>query len=284
MTARRGNGDGGDGSAPGRSFALRRFLEPGATPPTAAERTPALMLRRFLEPKVKAAPGEACEFCTEPIGAEHPHVVNVQSRALMCACRGCYLLFSNEGAAGGKYRAVPDRATFDPDFALTEAQWDALQIPVGICFLFHNSSLGRPAAFYPSPAGATESLLSLEVWDEIVHAHPRLQELVADVQALLVRRRTARESSRPPGPDAGASAGAGAGAGAVSGVGQGADAGPTAATECYVVPIDRCYELVGLIRRYWKGFDGGEEAHAAIEHFFDELRRTSDRPRRVASA
>jgi hypothetical protein len=45
--------------------------------------------------------------------------------------------------------------------------------------------------------------------------------------------------------------------------------------ECYLVPIDACYELVGLVRLNWKGFDGGEEAKKAIGEFFDGLRERS---------
>jgi hypothetical protein len=37
------------------------------------------------------------------------------------------------------------------------------------------------------------------------------------------------------------------------------------------VPIDRCYELVGRMRRHWRGFDGGDEVRAQIEVFFAGL-------------
>ncbi len=39
----------------------------------------------------------------------------------------------------------------------------------------------------------------------------------------------------------------------------------------HVVPIDACYELVGRLRSLWRGFDGGQEAHAAIEGFFADV-------------
>jgi len=45
--------------------------------------------------------------------------------------------------------------------------------------------------------------------------------------------------------------------------------------ECFLVPIDACYELVGLVRMHWKGFDGGEEAWEAIGGFFDAVRERS---------
>ena len=42
--------------------------------------------------------------------------------------------------------------------------------------------------------------------------------------------------------------------------------------ECYLVPIDACYEMVGQLRRLWRGFDGGQEAHDALDAFFDRIR------------
>jgi uncharacterized protein DUF5947 len=217
---------------------LSRFMAPRARPATA----PGPDLRRFLEPRKRASPGELCEFCAEPLRDEHSHVVNAETRSLMCTCRGCWFLFAPEGAAGGKYRAVPEDTIFDPDFQLTDSQWDALQIPVGMAFFFHQSDLGRAVAFYPSPAGATESLLPLETWDEIVAANPPLRSMLPDVQALLVFR-PRNEAQR-----------------------------------CYIVPIDACYQLVGLIRRYWKGFDGGEEVWREIEAFFGSLTDRSRPP------
>ena len=48
-------------------------------------------------------------MCGELVPDEHEHVVNTETRSLMCTCRGCWLLFTSSGAGGGKYRAVPDR-------------------------------------------------------------------------------------------------------------------------------------------------------------------------------
>jgi len=211
------------------SQGLRRFVgpPPGPVPVPGAGRE-----------KPRAAPGEACEMCAEPVGDGHSHVVNLDSRQIMCTCRACYLLFTHQGAAGGRYRAVPDRYLHDRSFQLDEGGWDTLQIPVKVAFFFHNSDLGRVVAFYPSPAGATESLLPLEAWQDVVAANPEMTDLVPDVEALLVQRD-----------------------------GQG--------FECFLVPIDACYELVGLVRMHWKGFDGGEEAWAAIDGFFDAVRERS---------
>jgi hypothetical protein len=177
-------------------------------------------------------------MCAVAIAEFHGHVVDLDVRSLMCTCRGCYLLFTAGGAGGKRFRAVPDRYLAFPDFELTPAQWDGLQIPVSVAFFFVNSSLERVAAFYPSPAGATESLLGLEAWDEIVTSNPALATLEPDVEAFLVRTHPRR----------------------------------TSAPECYLVPIDACYELVGRLRMLWRGFDGGREANDALEEFFDGVR------------
>ena len=126
-------------------------------------------------------------MCFEEIPDEHEHVVNLDSRSLMCTCRGCWMLFTADGAGGGRYRAVPDGYAVVDDFTLADGAWDSFQIPVSVAFFFYNSTLGRVAAFYPGPAGATESLLPLEAWEALSAAHPILATLASDVEALLVR-------------------------------------------------------------------------------------------------
>jgi hypothetical protein len=188
------------------------------------------------QPPPRPAPEERCELCGTPIPPEHRHLVNLETRSLLCACRPCGLLFTQAGA--GRFRTVPERCLFLREMALTAAQWESLQIPVGIAFFFHNSALSRSAAFYPSPAGATESLLPLATWEELARENPLLASLEPDVEALLVRKQEK-------------------------------------GFECFVVPIDACYELVGRIRRLWKGFQGGEEVWREIDAFFAGLRERS---------
>jgi hypothetical protein len=197
-------------------------------------------LKRFVEQRPKPQSRERCEFCGVDIEAQHSHAVNTETRNLLCVCRPCYLLFTHEGAARGKFKAVPERYLYAPGLILTDAQWNGLQIPVGIAFFFFNTSLGRMVVFYPGPAGATESLLSLETWEELAGTNPLLATLAPDVEALLVRNVQRRGNF-----------------------------------ECYIVPIDSCYELVGRIRRRWKGFDGGEEAWQEIDAFFADVRGRS---------
>lgn len=218
-------------------------LPPRPTSRPTADGSPLGGLKRMLaeEPRAKIRPGERCEMCGVSIPEEHSHVVNVHDRALLCACRACYLLFTHDGAGQGRFRAVPDRYRYDPAFALTNAQWDDLQIPVAMAFFFINASLDRFVAFYPSPAGATESLLPLETWDEILAANPWFADVAPDVEALLIHR--------------------------TDGV-----------SECYLAPISACYELVGHVRLKWRGFAGGEEVWREIGTFFAGLRERSGDP------
>jgi hypothetical protein len=50
------------------------------------------------------------------------------------------------------------------------------------------------------------------------------------------------------------------------------------ASEYFVVPIDVCYRLVGLIRIHWRGLSGGTEVWQEIGKFFTELRARSEFP------
>jgi hypothetical protein len=199
------------------------------------ESLPAL-LRRIAARPPPAPAGEVCEMCDVAIPESHQHVVDVTNRSLMCTCRACYLLFTAEGAHL-RYRAVPDRYLCFPEFRLGPGQWDQLEIPVGLAFFFHNSSMGRTIAFYPGPAGATESELPLEAWTSVLADNPQLRLVAPDVEALLVRT-------------------PGRGSGEIS---------------CYLVPIDSCYELVGQLRAVWRGFDGGQEARERIDAFFSQV-------------
>jgi hypothetical protein len=213
-----------------------------ATRPGPAE-NPLAVLRRIRAARPAPSAEERCEMCATAIGEPHQHVVDLAGRGLMCTCRPCYLLFTAEGAEL-RYRAVPERYLAFPADTLDARQWDELEIPVGLAFFFVNSVLGRTVAFYPGPAGATESELPLGAWDRVLDAHPALRTLAPDVEGLIVRM-----------PDRGVAA------------------------ACVLVPIDRCYELVGALRLVWRGFDGGQEARALVDGFFADLAARS-RPAR----
>lgn len=176
---------------------------------------------------------ERCEFCAAVIPSRHQHLVETAARRIRCACRLCATAMTARG--NGDFRLVPQRSDVLNNFQLSDAEWDALQIPIGMAFVFQSTPEGRPVALYPGPAGATESLLTLDGWAQLVGRNPVLASLRPDVEALLVNRTNGQR-------------------------------------EYFRVPIDRCYALVGIIRRNWRGFAGGKEAWDAINQFFAELR------------
>ena len=207
-------------------------------------------LRRFAQEEAEKATKAAaeaaqehCDLCSEPIPPEHRHLLEVSTREMMCACRPCSILFDSEAASEGKYRLMPDRRLFLEDFEMSDVQWESLRVPVDMAFFFYSTPAERVVAFYPSPMGPTESLLKLSAWEELERCNEVLKGMERDVEALLVNRvRGAREH--------------------------------------FLVPIDECYSLVGLIRMHWRGLSGGREVWGKIERFFEDLRERSKSVRR----
>jgi hypothetical protein len=192
------------------------------------------LAQRSTEARVETQ--ERCELCSEPIPPDHRHLLDLSTRELMCTCRGCTILFNRDAAGGGHYRLVPDRRLRIEDFQLADPDWEGLHIPVDMAFFFHSTQAARVVAFYPSPMGATESLLPLDTWRAIEDANPVLRQIEPDVEALLVNRARGTRDYR-------------------------------------LVPIDDCYALVGLIRSRWRGLTGGKEVWEEIGRFLETLDR-----------
>jgi len=181
---------------------------------------------------------EQCEYCNKEIGPRHRHILEIASKKIICACDACALLFEN---FVGERRLIPRDSRALPDFQMTDAQWESLGLPIGLAFFYRSSVARKVVGMYPSPAGGTESLLPLRSWEKLETSNPILSELETDVEALLVNRLgTAREY--------------------------------------YVVPIDVCFELVGLIRLYWRGFSGGEAVFQKLGEFFLKVGQASRLP------
>lgn len=194
---------------------------------------------RAASPGTDAGAAERCDLCGESLPETHRHLVDLDSRRILCACTACRILFDRQAAGGGHYRLAPERRLKLEGFELDDALWEELRIPVDMAFFFRSTPAGRVVALYPGPMGATESQLELEAWDALESANPILREMEPDVEALLVdRARGARDH--------------------------------------WLVPVDDCYRLVGLIRARWKGFAGGREVWDAIEGFFQTLNSRSE--------
>ena len=172
--------------------------------------------------------------------------MEVATREISCVCRPCSILFDSEAASEGRYRIVPDRILNLEDFEMSDALWESLRVPVDMAFFFYNTPAGKVVAYYPSPMGPTESLLELEAWEELEIHNPVLKDMERDVEALLVNR-------------------------------------ARGASEHFLVPMDECYKLVGVIRTRWRGFSGGREVWDDITRFFEDLKRRSRRATRNGS-
>ena len=191
-------------------------------------------LRQFVRRKRST---EICELCGQELGGEHPHVLEIPTRRLLCSCAGCALLFSSQ--TNPRYRRIPRQVRKLSNFNLSDNVWDALLIPINMAFFSKRSLSADVTVFYPSPAGATESLLPSDGWAAMVEDNPVLNEIEADVEALLVNRLLS-------------STGAGT-------------------AEYFIVPIDECYRLTGLIRMRRRGLSGGTEVWQEIHNFFEQL-------------
>ena len=196
------------------------------------------VLRQFAR---KSRAAEVCELCSSGLATEHQHLIEPAVRKLVCVCEACAILFSSQTSS--RFRRVPRRIRFLPGFRMSDAQWEGLMIPIELAFFFKSESTGKVSAFYPGPAGATESLLSLETWSDIEKENPALQELQPEVQALIANR-------------------------------VGANRGVEA--EYYIAPIDECYRLVGLIRLNWHGLSGGTEVWREVGKFFASLKERTE--------
>jgi hypothetical protein len=199
----------------------------------AKPQTALLTLRRLAQSRQAPVLQERCELCEKVVPARHRHLFELATRQIRCACDGCALTF--ERVVCGRFKLIPRDVRPLAGFELNGADWDALALPIQLAFLYRDGTSGKPVAMYPSPAGAIQALLPWEAWNAIQQRNPVLNSLVADVEALLIYR------IREP-------------------------------HEYFLVPIDRCFELAGLIRLRWRGLSGGEAVWEAIDEFLANLR------------
>lgn len=188
---------------------------------------------------------ERCELCSAELALIHQHLFEPKTRQIVCSCDGCAVLFC--GQAGAHYLRVPRTIRALSGFAMPDLQWESLMIPINLAFFYRDSAAGRVRAMYPSPAGAIESLLSLESWEEIAVEHPLLRSMEQDVETFLANR-------------------------------------VAVPAMYFIVPIDECYRLVGLIRMHWRGLSGGTEVWKEIHGYFGELKSRSVDVRELAHA
>ena len=183
-------------------------------------------LRRLIRERPRSE--EHCELCSADIYSQHSHLLEIKSHKIICSCEPCAILFSNQAAKN--YHRIPRDPRLLRAFEFSDGQWESLAIPINMAFFCIRAGATQPTAFYPSPAGATESLLSMESWQEIVEQNPFLRTMTPEVEALLVNRVTQPH-------------------------------------DYYLAPIDECYRLVGLIEQMARLF-GWHRSLAGNREFF----------------
>ena len=161
---------------------------------------------------------------------------------MVCSCDPCALRFQD--VVGGRFKLIPRERRYLPDVNFSDLEWENLALPINLAFFFYSTVENKMKAFYPSPAGATESLLPLDAWDSLTNRNLQLKTMRPDVEAFLVNRVGAKQAY-------------------------------------YIVPIDICFELVGLIRLHWRGLSGGEQLWREVDSFFERL---SDEARPAVSS
>jgi hypothetical protein len=179
---------------------------------------------------------QVCELCAKPLAATHHHLLELEKRRVSCACEACAILFS--GNTRQRFRRIPYDVRRLDNFVMDNQEWESLLIPINLAFFTYSSAEGKMVAQYPSPGGVMESALDLAYWGTIAERNPVVKRLEPDVEALLVNR-----ISEPP--------------------------------QYFRVPIDKCFQLVGIIRTHWRGFSGGEEVWKEIDGFFQQLNAQS---------
>lgn len=198
------------------------------------ERMPPPEALSALQRFARARPAvERCELCGAELAADHKHLLDRTSRQITCSCDACAILFSGQESA--RFLRVPRRVLQLDGFAFTDLEWESMMLPINLAF-FLRGPAGAVTAMYPSPAGAMESLIDLPSWDELFGQEKTLATIQPEVEALLVNRIGERKSY-------------------------------------FVVPIDTCYRLIGLIRTKWRGLSGGVELWQTIADFFADLER-----------
>lgn len=193
-----------------------------------AARPAVFVLRRFVYP-----PPERCELCRASLPTTHAHLLEVKNATLRCACDRCLKAFD---ADNQEFRAVAPRKEKLSALRLSDADWDAFQIPIDLAFLVRTDRGFR--ALYPGPAGLVQSAGDTLAWDGLVAVNAVLDQLIPEVEALAIDRVRGRR-------------------------------------DAYLLSIDHCYALTGIIRSQWHGLSGGAAVWDAIDAYFADTDRAA---------
>ncbi len=178
-----------------------------------------------------------CALCGANIAPHpaHPHLLSAHGGRVVCACGACSLLFGGEPNAA--YRRLPRTVELYGEPTLRDADWQLLGVPIRLaCFVRRTAQ--EVECIYPSPAGPVRSALGSEATALLTQHYPSVAELLLDVEAIVVCAVGERRAA-------------------------------------VRVPVDECFRLVGLVRRYFRGASGGAPWWSALEEWMTELAQRS---------
>ena len=131
-----------------------------------------------------------------------------------------------------RFRLIPQRVTkLEIDF--DDAAWTKLGIPIGLAY-FQIRAPDQWLVGYPSPAGAVMASVEEEARNVLLMANTLVESLQREVEALVINRTSTEH-------------------------------------QAFIVPLDRCYQLIGIIRQNWEGWTGGPRINKQVDLYFDQL-------------
>jgi len=174
-----------------------------------------------------------CDVCGLPAESHTSYLVHPASRRLILCCDNC----SRNLLAGGsrKYRPVPSRVECLPEFSMTDAQWNSLNLPIHLAFFYYSTPDRGVWLVYPDSSGPNETRLPPAKWEELAAANGILRQFQPDVEGLLINR-----------------------------VGR--------IRRYFRAPIDECFKLTAIVRDNWTGVTGGVDLWRKIEWCFAHWR------------
>ena len=193
-------------------------------------------LHRFIRtPETTRSTAQQCEMCAAPLAGVQRHLLDLAHHTFLSICTACAQAFGPRGVNAGLYRLIPTRHLALLDFQATDDLWTG---PVkGICLL-RNSETGSVLAVYLDSPGVRESVFDRDRWQTLRTANPLLESLEPDVETLLLQR-----------------------------------IGP--APSAYIVPIDTCVRLIGLLEDHRRKQVGKQEIWRAVGAFFVDLQASA---------
>jgi hypothetical protein len=184
----------------------------------------------------RAAAVERCGLCGDPVGGRHRHVLEggdapAPTDRVLLCVCVPCTMLLGHDGTGG------GRYDLIPDrrTRVNDVSTESLRVPVGLVYFVKHTG-GGVLAHYPSPIGTTWADVDAASWAAVEAGSAAAAELRPGVEALLVWTRASGDR-----------------------------------TENWIVGIDECYRLAGLVRRHWTGMSGGTAVWREVAGFFEEL-------------